>query len=141
MKKTLFLLLGLLAGVSVAHAQSWTKTVTQYAIYMDGGQATMSFGAPSSLPVRNLPVTSVDYVWTPYPNGNTRETVELCFSAPYVTTPGKCVDISNSRTGRDSTNFRYQEARGTFYIRHTLRGGKYPIYSTGRDTVTVNYTN
>ncbi len=132
-------LLLIVASVSYAVDTSWSKTTTHYTIYMSGGWATMPFSPPSSVPISGTTVTSVSYQWSTYPNGNSSELVEICYSNPYSSTIQYCHNISASQTG---TVHFYDgfSARGTFWIRHTLTGGTYPATANSRtDSVTVNY--
>lgn len=132
-------LLLVVASVSYAVDTSWSKTTTHYTIYMSGGWATMPFSPPSSVPISGTTVTSVSYQWSTYPNGNSSELVEICYSNPNSSTIQYCHNISASQTG---TVHFYDgfSARGTFWIRHTLTGGTYPATANSRtDSVTVNY--
>lgn len=132
-------LLLIVASVSYAVDTSWSKTTSHYTIYMSGGWATMPFSPPSSVPISGTTVTSVSYQWSTYPNGNSSELVEICYSNPYSSTIQYCHNISASQTG---TVHFYDgfSARGTFWIRHTLTGGTYPATANSRtDSVTVNY--
>lgn len=132
-------LLLVVASVSYAVDTSWSKITTHYTIYMSGGWATMPFSPPSSVPISGTTVTSVSYQWSTYPNGNSSELVEICYSNPNSSTIQYCHNISASKTG---TVHFYDgfSARGTFWIRHTLTGGTYPATANSRtDSVTVNY--
>ncbi len=109
------------------------------ASYGLGGWATMPFSPPSPVPISGTTVTSVSYQWSTYPNGNSSELVEICYSNPYSSTIQYCHNISASQTG---TVHFYDgfSARGTFWIRHTLTGDTYPATANSRtDSVTVNY--
>lgn len=139
--KNWFLLLALLGFASASHAidSAWTKTTTHYTVYMSTGWATMPFSPPSSVPISGTSVTSVDYRWARYNNGNTLEVVELCYSQPYSSVIGYCQNISLNQTGTTHA-FDGFSARGQFWIRHTLTGGTYPAYPNGiTDTVLVNF--
>ena len=99
----------------------------------------MIFSRPTSVPISGTSVTSVSYSWQRYPNSNTSEVVEICYSNPYSSTIQYCNNISSSLSG---TVHFYDEfsARGSFYIRHTIFGGTYPATPLSNyDTVTVNY--
>ncbi len=124
-----------------AHAatDSYSASRMHYNIYGSGGFATMPFTVPSSVPRNGATVTSVNYTWSSYNNGNTSEIVELCYSAQYSSIIGSCVDISASQSGT-RTEHAGLNARGQFWIRHTISGGSYPAVSTSSDHVTVNYS-
>lgn len=142
MKKLLALFAVALCVSSSAFAinGSWSKTTLHYTIYLSGGYATMPFSPPSSVPISGTSITSVTYNWSPYPNGNTTETVQLCYSKPYSSTLERCQDVSSLQSG-SRNEFNGLSARGSFWIRHTLTGGTYPATASGMsDTVTVNYT-
>ena len=139
MKKKLALLFLMLSAISSAHAAitTWTKATTHYTIYSSGGYAAMPFAPPSSVPSSGV-VSTVQYSWFPYANGNTLESVELCYSAPYSSVIGNCQNISGTRTGT-SFNFAGKSAKGEFWIRHTIFGGTYPTVSTTTDSITETY--
>lgn len=124
-----------------AHAAtgSYSASKLHYNIYSSGGFATMPFSVPSSVPRTGATVTSVNYTWSSYNNGNTSELVELCYSAQYSSTIGNCVNISSAQSGT-TTAHAGLNAKGQFWIRHTITGGSYPAVSNSSDYVTVNYS-
>lgn len=138
MKKIVSGFLLLLSASVYAATYIWQDTTTHYAIYFDGGYATMPFLGPSSVPSYGTSITNVEYAWSPYDNGNTNEFVQICYSEPYSSAIEYCNDISGSQTGNIQAYDGFN-AKGTFWIRHTLTGGAYPVYSTATDTVTVTY--
>lgn len=138
------LMLAAAIGLPVlAHAatDSYSASRIHYTIYTSGGSgfATMPFASPQSVPRNGATVTSVNYTWSRYNNGNTSEFVQLCYSPQFSSVIGNCVDISASQTGT-STAHAGLNARGQFWIRHTLTGGTSPAFSTASDHVTVNYS-
>lgn len=62
-----------------AHAatDSYSASRMHYNIYGSGSYATMPFVVPSTVPRNGITVTSVNYTWSSYNNGNTSEIVEL----------------------------------------------------------------
>ena len=142
MKKISALVLAAAIGLPLAAnaaTDSYSASRIHYTIYATGGTATMPFNVPSSVPRNGATVTSVNYTWTPCNNGNTSELVWLCYSPQYSSTIGDCVDISASQSGTVTHHAGFN-ARGQFWIRHTISGGSYPAISTSSDHVTVNYS-
>ncbi|MGJ3591388.1 flagellar protein FlhE [Stutzerimonas stutzeri] len=99
----------------------------------------MPFTVPTTVPRNGASVTSVNYTWSSYNNGNTSEIVELCYSPQYSSSISNCVDISAAQSGTSTAHAGYN-ARGQFWIRHTISGGSYPAISTSSDLITVNYS-
>lgn len=98
--------------------------------------AEMPFSSPTSMPTLTSFVTSVSYQWTGYGNGNTSRVVQICYSAKYSATIGRCHNISD-RQQATIHNFDGLDASGKFWIRHQIWGGTYPAISSALDTVTV----
>lgn len=141
MKKFIIVMAAMLGMVATAHAQSnWTRAATHYTIYTAGTYATMYF-SQSGLPSSNS-ITSVTVTVNPYPNGNTGETIQICYAHPYSSTYGYCQSqfITGPQTFVYSTQFDGLNARGTFYVRHTLVDGTFPAYPNSvQDIVSVDY--
>ena len=131
-------------GAAPAHAAtgSWVENQTHYNIYFDGGWATMYFSKPpTSLPLNGL-ITSTTIVVRPYSNGNTSETIRICYQQVYSSTDYLCWDAGTitGSTTYTPTLFNGLNARGKITIRHTLVGGTYPATGVGvQDGVTVTY--
>ena len=128
----------MLGAAAQTHAVvgSWTKQTAHYPIYFSGGYAEMPFSSPTSMPTLTSFVTSVSYQWTGYGNGNTSRVVQICYSAKYSATIGRCHNISD-RQQATIHNFDGLDASGKFWIRHQIWGGTYPAISSALDTVTV----
>ncbi len=142
MKKLSALILAAAIGLPFfanAATDSYTASRMHYTIYGSGSYATMPFVVPSSVPRNGAAVTPVNYTWSSYNNGSTSEIVELCYSPQYSSTIGNCVDISAAQSGTSTAHAGYN-ARGQFWIRHTIFGGNHPAISTSSDHVTVNYS-
>ena len=144
MKSLSIRMLALIATIGLSSAanaidDNYSATRSHYTIYYSGSQATMPFTVPSKVPNIGATVTSVDYEWTPYNNGNTSEIVELCYSPKYSSTIGYCSNISASQVDNSFAHTGF-DAKGQFWIRHTIEGGSYPVYSYASDKITVNYS-
>ena len=140
-------MLALIATIGLSSAanaivinDSYFADRVHYTIYNSGTSATMPFTVPSSVPNTGAVVTSVSYQWRPYPNGNISEIVELCYTPKYATNPpADCVNITAEQSDIN-TDFAGRDAKGQFWIRHTIIGGTYPAYpSSVRDEIIVDY--
>ncbi|GAA3086178.1 hypothetical protein [Streptosporangium carneum] len=133
-----------LAGATPASAAtgSWTVNRTHYTIYFDGGYATTLFSKQTSTLPNNGQITSTTVQVTPYPNGRTSETVNICYQQLYSTTDYRCTGLLSITGGTTISvpDFNGLDPKGTVTVRHTLYGGTYPATALGaQDTVTVNY--
>ncbi|MDR2837423.1 MAG: hypothetical protein LBV49_02455 [Azonexus sp.] len=148
MKKWLVVMLATLGLSSVVSAQTatnpWTKTVAHSPIYSGApgaNYATMAF-TPSGIAAGRT-IAKVEFLWNPYPNGNTQEDVQICFTnypggaldcnpVPLPASTAGIITPTNAYNGKD--------ARSTISIRHTLTGGTYPANAAGvSDTVWITW--
>jgi hypothetical protein len=134
------LLLG--ASPSFAATSYWTISKTHVTVWANGNYGQNTFQkAQTSLPPSPV-ITSTVVTVTPYSNGFTTDTVQICYWLQYTSTDYICYANFNitSTTTRTISSFNGQSAKGTVVVRHYLTGGTYPAYGgTAQDSVTVNY--
>jgi hypothetical protein len=124
---------------SAATTASWTSTQAHSTLYSSGAESSTYHTKTSPRPPSTGKITSVAYQVTPYANGNTAETVRLCYDPIYTTTHTLCQDITVTGTATlTTTTFNGLDPRGTFVFTHAVTGGTFPTAS-GADTVTVTY--
>lgn len=127
MKKIIALSLGVLfSGVSLsASAGNWVMINPAPVINTSGTYVNSSnFFAPSTPPASAV-IKSLSWDLSPYGNGNTSATYEICML------PGtsRCFDVSKNLQSR--TNFFNNfKASNSFIVRVKLNGGTYPAQPT-----------
>jgi hypothetical protein len=133
----LLLLSSLYTSQAVAQQpQQWSRTVLAPTVYSQNTDNSSFFSPSGMLPAATI--TNVTWNAGLYTNGATSQTVQLCFTPPYGSTPS-CRNIRNELTGA-TTQFNGQNVRGSaFRITYQLQGGTYPVNPTFSNTLTVTY--
>jgi hypothetical protein len=127
MKKTVALSLGvLLASVSLsASAGNWVMLNPAPVVNTPNTYVNSSnFFAPYTPPA-NAVIKYLSWDLSPYGNGNTSATYEICML------PGtsRCFDVSKNLQSR-TTHFSGYKASSSFIVRVKLNGGTYPAQPT-----------
>lgn len=127
MKKTVALSLGvLLASVSLsASAGNWVMLNPAPVVNTPNTYVNSSnFFAPYTPPA-NAVIKYLSWDLSPYGNGNTSATYEICML------PGtsRCFDVSKNLQSR-TTHFGGYKASSSFIVRVKLNGGTYPAQPT-----------
>lgn len=127
MKKIVALSLGILfAGVSLpASAGNWVMLNPAPVVNTPNTYVNSSnFFAPYTPPA-NAVIKYLSWDLSPYGNGNTSATYEICML------PGtsRCFDVSKNLQSR-TTHFSGYKASSSFIVRVKLNGGTYPAQPT-----------
>lgn len=129
MKKIIALSIGILfSGISqtsMAVPGEWSVSHPAPVITSSGTYVTSPQYFGSSVPAAKGLIKRLSWDFSPYGNGNTRATYEICML------PGtsRCFNASNNL--RSSTNFfNYFRSTDGFIVRIMLNGGTYPATPT-----------
>ncbi|MFG0231366.1 hypothetical protein [Achromobacter sp. 413638] len=127
MKKIVALSLGILfAGVSLpASAGNWVMLNPAPVVNTPNTYVNSSNFFASYTPPANAVITYLSWDLSPYGNGNTSATYEICML------PGtsRCFDVSKNLQSR-TTHFGGYKASSSFIVRVKLNGGTYPAQPT-----------
>ena len=146
MKKLLVALAMLASASTYAGTGTITKNAKPGNMYGNGWISYSRMGILSSdFPSGTLnltkTITSVQYTWYPYV-GPTSQQAWICYDTPYQTTQGNCLEITGAQTGTTTFYNTFQfDAGSTFYIKHQVFGGTYPMTPPATaDQVKVTYS-
>lgn len=146
-------IVGFGAAPALAASNPWTKDARHYSIYTTGKvEVSTFFLAPSGIDWLK-PAKKVT-VWAEKYKGSNEESVKVCYTRPYGTSPVACTDtlafedrpvveinvLDNLKVIDSDAPYKNVSAKGEFKVTHVFRDLSAPIYSDpGYDRISVSY--